>query len=67
MGFRVYGLLIKLNNQDIITIDKMKKFKEKTQCFVVSTLKKIIDKSPFTREFVRYCAVLNPVVLVSWE
>ena len=59
------NLLSKLNKRDIITIDKTKKFKKEAQCFVVSTLKKVFDRSPFTREFVRYCAVLNPVVLVS--
>ena len=46
---------------------KQKKIKKEGQCFVVSTLKKIFDRSPFTCEFVRYCAVLNPVVLVFCE
>ena len=30
-----------------------KKIQEEAQCFIVSTLKKIFDKSPFTCEFVR--------------
>ena len=46
---------------------KQKKFKKEAQCFVVSTLKKIFDRSPFTCEFVRYWAVLNLLVLVSCE
>ena len=66
LGFGVHGLLSKLNKWDNITIDETKKFKKETQCFVLSTLKKIFDRSPFTCEFVRYCAVLN-VVLVSCE
>ena len=66
LGFRVLGLLSKLNKRDIITIGETKKIKE-VQCFVVSTLKKILDRSPFTCEFVRYCPVLNPVILVSCE
>ena len=44
LGFDVHGLLSKLYKRDIITIDETKKFKE-AQCFVVSTLKKIFDKS----------------------
>ena len=67
LGFGVHGLLSKLNKQDIITIDETKEFKKEVQCFVVSTLKKIFDRSPFTCEFVRYCTVLDPVVLVSCE
>ena len=51
------------NDAPFITIDKTKKLKKEAQCFVVSTLKKIFDTSPFTCEFFRYCAVLNPVVL----
>ena len=35
--------------------------------FLVSTLNKIFDRSPFTCELIRYFAVLNPVVLVSCE
>ena len=31
--------------------------------FLVSALKKIFDRSPFTCELIRYFAVLNPVVL----
>ena len=46
---------------------KQKKFKKEAQCFVVSTSKKIFDRSPFTCEFVRYCAVVNLVALVSCE
>ena len=46
---------------------KQKKFKNEEQCFDVSTLKKTFDRRPFTCEFVTYCAVLNPVVLVSCE
>ena len=46
---------------------KQKKFKKEAQCFVVSTSKKIFDRSPFTCEFVRYCAVVNLVALVSFE
>ena len=30
-------------------------------------MKKIFNRSPFTCEFVRYCAILNLVVLVSCE
>ena len=66
-GFGVHGLLSKLNKQDIITIDVTKKFKKEAECSVVRTLKKILDRSPFTCGFVRYCTVLNPVVLVSYE
>ena len=69
LGFGVHGLLSKLNKKDIITIEETKKFKKKRQSFVVSTFccKKIFYISPFICEFVRYCAVLNPVVLVSCE
>ena len=45
---------------------KQKNF-NKVQCFVVSTLKKVFDRSPFTCEFVRCYSVLNPVVTVSYE
>ena len=67
LAFAAHGLLSKLNKRDIITIDEIKKIKKGTQCFVVSTLKKLFDRSPFTCEFFKYCAVLNPVVLVSCD
>ena len=38
---------------------KQKKFKKEAQCCVVSILKKIFDRSPFTCEFVRYFAVVD--------
>ena len=66
-GFGVHGLLNNLSKQDIITIDETKKLGKEVQCFVVSTLKKTFDRNPFTCEFFRYCAVLNPVVLDSRE
>ena len=65
-GFGVHGLLSKLNKQGIITSDETK-FKKEAQCFVVSTLKKISERSPFTCKFVRYCAALDPVVFVYCE
>ena len=65
LGFRVHGLLSKLNKRDIITIDETRKIKKEAQSFVVRTLKNIFDRSPYTCEFVRYCADLNPVVVVS--
>ena len=64
LGLDVHGLLTKLNKQVITTIGETRKFNE-AQCFVVSTLKRIFDRSPFTCEFVRYSTVLNPVVLAS--
>ena len=67
LAFAAHGLLSKLNKRDIITIDEIKKIKKGTQCFVVSTLKKLFDRNPFTREFFKYCTVLNPVVLVSCD
>ena len=67
LGFRVHGLLSKLNKRDIITIDETRKIKKEAQSFVVRTLKNIFDRSPYTCEFVRYCADLNPVVVVSCE
>ena len=67
LAFAAHGLLSKLNKRDIITIDEIKKIKKGAQCFVVSTLKKLFDRSPFTCEFFKYCAVLNPVVLVSCD
>ena len=59
--------LLKLNKRDIIAVDETKKFKKEAQCFNASTLKKLFDRSPFTCDFVRYCAVLNSAVLVSCE
>ena len=38
---------------------KQKEFKKEAQCCVVSILKKIFDKSPFTCECVRYFAVVD--------
>ena len=67
LGFRVHGLLSKLNKRDIITIDETRKIKKEAQSFVVRTMKNIFDRSPYTCEFVRYCADLNPVVVVSCE
>ena len=66
LGFVVHCCPSKHNKWDINTTDETKNF-NKVQCFVVSTLKKVFDRSPFTCEFGRYCSVLNPVVTVSCE
>ena len=67
LDFAAHGLLSKLNKWDIITLDETKRIKKWTQCFVVSTLKKPFNRSPFKCESFRYCAVMNPVVSVSCE
>ena len=66
LDFVVHCCPSKRNKRDINTTDETKNF-NKVQCFVVSTLKKVFDRSPFTCEFCRCYSVLNPVVTVSYE
>ena len=66
IGLAAEALLKELQKKHVITAKQLKDFREEARMFVVTTLKKLTEKSPIASSFARYAVIFDPATLSSY-
>ena len=67
LGFGVKTVMTKAKRKDSVTNQENAKFKREGQRFVTSVVKKLFEKIPIKRDFVRFGSIFDPAVILSCE
>ena len=67
IGLAAEALLKELQKKHVITAKQLKDFREEARMFVVTTLKKLTEKSPIASSFARYAVIFDPATLSSYS
>lgn len=67
LGFGVKNIIKDLKRKDTITNKEVAEFKIEAQRFIISVLQKLFERSPIKSDFVRFCSIFDPAVILSCE
>ena len=65
LGFAVKTIITKTKRKDSVTNQEVVKFKREYERFLTSLVKKLFEKSPIKRDFVRFGSIFDPAVILS--
>ena len=67
LDFGVKAIITKAKRKETVTNQGVAKFKREGQRFVTSAVKKLFEKRPIKCDFVRFCSIFDPAVILSCE